>query len=218
VVLVALLNFNHTVSNNIFHRSLEFELTKTLRAVEMLFLTTFNAFSFTALLLFSVTNAAPVSVFQYDPNLQTRGNSHSVAHQLTTCPDAERLIQLLRPHLPDLHNKALFWTDVGLPVAEKFALERGKLQLRDIFHADVRGELQRVCNRGDGIQHDFMVMSEAMAILASGEAWVLKDSPLSSGPQDIFWEKELTTMRNRRRVTQLWRVDRSGRKVERINI
>jgi len=184
----------------------------------MLFFPIFSTIGITALILCSVSNAAPVSVLYDDLNLQTRGNIPSVANSFTTCPTVTELLHAMEAHLPQLHNNALFWTDVGLPVVEQLALKKGKKHLRDLFPNNVRTELNRLCATKNSPHQDFLLMSEAMATLASGEAWVLKETALGSGPADIFWERELATMRNLRRVTQLWRVDRSGRKIERINI
>lgn len=186
--------------------------------IEMLFFPIFSTIGITALILCSVSNAAPVSVLYDDLNLQTRGNIPSVANSFTTCPTVTELLHAMEAHLPQLHNNALFWTDVGLPVVEQLALKKGKKHLRDLFPNNVRTELNRLCATKNSPHQDFLLMSEAMATLASGEAWVLKETALGSGPADIFWERELATMRNLRRVTQLWRVDRSGRKIERINI
>jgi len=181
-------------------------------------LPTFSTFGIITLILCSVSNAAPVSVLYDELNLQTRGNLPSVANKFTTCPTAAQLLHAMSPHLPQLHNNALFWTDVGLPIVEQLAVKKGKKHLRDLFPDNVRIELKRLCVNEYSPHEDFLLMSEAMATLASGEAWVLKETALGSGPADIFWEREFTTLKNLRRVTQLWRVDRSGRKIERINI
>jgi len=177
----------------------------------MLFIS-FKTLGLFALTFYAVSNAAPYPEIKDDTSLmQRRGNSPSKPkHELTHCPTVAEAIKLSAiQHLPN----ALFWSGVALPQVESLAKKSGRKQLRDLFPDDIRTEIQRVCS-AEKID-EWTIMSEAMATIASGEAWVFK---AADAPHDKYWDIEYQAMARHKKVTALWRVNQQGVKQEEIHL
>jgi hypothetical protein len=175
----------------------------------MLF-TSFKTLGLFALTFSAVSNAAPYPEVKDDFSLmQRRGNSPSKP-QLAHCPTVEEAIKLSA--IKSLPN-ALFWSGVSIPQVEALTKKSGRKQLRDLFPDDIRTQIQHLC-AAEG-KDEWVIMSEAMATIASGEAWVLK---AADAPHDKYWDLEYQTMAKHRKVTALYRVNQQGVKEEQIHL
>ena len=58
------------------------------------------------------------------------------------------------------------------------------------------------------------ILSEAMATIATGEAWLLKNE--AGVPDGKCWKIELEAMKRLKKVTAIWRVDIEGKKHENL--
>jgi len=177
----------------------------------MLF-TSFKTLGLFALTFYAVSNAAPYPEIKDDSGLmQRRGNSPSKPKvELTHCPTVAEAIQLSAiQHLPN----ALFWSGVSLQKVEDLAKRSRRKQIRHLFPDAIRIEIQRVCS-AENID-EWAIMSEAMATIASGEAWVFKDA---DAPHDKYWDIEYQAIVKHKKVTALWRVNQQGVKQEQIHL
>jgi|ERR1700722_2915504 len=186
----------------------------------MLLFTSFKTLGIFALTLCAVSNAAPYLEIRDDFSLvQPRGNLPSILKpkpkESRPCPTVQEAIKLSK--IQSLPN-ALFWSGVSTPQVEALTKSSGRKQLRDLFPDDIRTDWQYSCSKAG--KNEWMIMSEAMATIASGEAWVLKDSDAelkaANAKPDPFWEHELATMKSVGKVTKLYRVDKGGNVLEQI--
>jgi hypothetical protein len=164
----------------------------------------FKTLSIAAIAFGAVSNAAPLTK-QEGLSLAARGNGSS---KPTTCTTESAASVAAIQSLP---GNALFWSDVSLPRVEALQKKSRRHPLRDVFPDNIRNEITTTCQTTGGDHWE--VMSEAMAGMASGETWVLKDTPGHVG--DKYWNMEYAIMAQHRQV-KLWRVNDAGVKLEQL--
>jgi hypothetical protein len=110
-----------------------------------------------------------------------------------------------------LNGNALFWSDVSIHRVEALQLKSWRTTLWDVFPDNIRDEVTATC-QATGSDH-WEVMSKAMAGMASGETWVLKDIPGHVGSR--YWNMEYEVLAQHRQV-KLFRVNDAGVKLEQL--
>ncbi|THU94522.1 hypothetical protein K435DRAFT_899787 [Dendrothele bispora CBS 962.96] len=147
------------------------------------------------------------------PTLVTRGGAQSkiVADldKSKKCPTLKETLSIAHQLNGDLTN-ALFYSRVSLPTVQTVRSHYRKKYLQDVFPSQVFSLIRELCGHAapHSTQDPLMLMSRAMAGIASGEAWVLgsKDSVTAGtveqdgGP---YFKAEIDMMRLYKRVHTL---------------
>ncbi|KAJ7580041.1 hypothetical protein C8J56DRAFT_962093 [Mycena floridula] len=167
----------------------------------------FSTVSLISLLIGASVNAAPIHS-SGDVTLYSRGSAPS---KPSACP-ANAAATLKLAKIQSLSGNALFWTKAPLNYVQDFRKKNGKKILEDVFADSTRDELIKLC----GSKVAFELMSEAMALATTGEAWVLyrplDDTKTTIGPgnRPSFWEKEYAVIQKQKKVTSLVRITLEG--------
>ncbi|THU83309.1 hypothetical protein K435DRAFT_871408 [Dendrothele bispora CBS 962.96] len=180
---------------------------------------TFSVFSLAACAtLFMATHAVPVGEDQAlsSRNLYPRGQSQSAIkaelEKDTKCPSQEEITNIGKSLNGDKAlTNGLFWTnDVNLNDLDKVKKAHSKKVLRDIFPTEIRDLILERCNGAAHTATDgWMLMSTAMATIASGEAWILTPKAnlvpknTLSSHADKYFKQELAIIEQKRMVQTL---------------
>ncbi|THU81321.1 hypothetical protein K435DRAFT_809182 [Dendrothele bispora CBS 962.96] len=180
---------------------------------------TFSVFSLAACAtLLMAAHAVPVGedLTVSVRNLYPRGQSQSAIkaelEKDTKCPSQEKITDYGESlNGGKALTNGLFWTsDVNLEDLAKVKKGHSKKVLRDIFPDAIRDLILERCN---GVAHSstdgWMLMSTAMATIASGEAWILTRKTnlvphnILSQNTDQYFKQELAIIEQKRMVHAL---------------
>ncbi|THV01990.1 hypothetical protein K435DRAFT_836680 [Dendrothele bispora CBS 962.96] len=182
----------------------------------MLFSLSNLTLAFTALSALSQlgVNAAPLhgsnetSSLEFDRRGSTQSSLTSVVDHLDTlgrCPTQQEVNQIAEELNGELTN-ALFWTNgVDLVTQGKIKKKYHKKVLRDVFPGEILDRIRELCGHNPNHSNGdaFMLMSTAMATIATGEAWVLTTQEWSTQVlqnPDVYFQREMTTLHSLKKV------------------